>query len=188
LGTISMTATQIAVQENFRNAWKYSVGIALIEMIYLRLVLSGMQWIISHQLIFMIFNWITIALFAALGITILMAAQKQEKEKKALLLNYRLNRFLLGISMSALNPAQIPFWFIWTGYFINMGLLKPGFAEFNLFTLGSGMGTMAGLIIYIYGGNWLVTKMKTSNRTLNQLMGIIFIIAAAAQLYRVLWP
>jgi threonine/homoserine/homoserine lactone efflux protein len=188
LGTISMTATQIAVQENFQDAWKYSAGVALVEMIYLRVVLSGMQWIISHQLVFMIFNWITIALFAALGIIILVAARKQETEKKALLLNYRFNRFLLGISMSALNPAQIPFWFIWTGYFINLGLLKPGFTEFNLFTLGSGAGTMGGLIIYIYGGNWLVTKMKTSNRTLNKLMGIIFIIAAAAQLYRVLRP
>ncbi len=188
IGTISMTATQIAVQENFRNAWKYSAGIALIEMIYLRIVLSGMQWIISHQRVFIIFNWITIALFAALGIIILVAAQKQETDKKALLLNYRLNRFLLGLSMSALNPAQIPFWFIWTGYFINLGLLKPGFSEFNFFTLGTGIGTMGGLIIYIYGGNWLVTKMKTSNRTLNKLMGIVFIIAAVAQLYRVLRP
>ncbi len=183
-----MTATQIAVQENFRNAWKFSVGIALIEMLYLRVVLSFMQWIISHQLVFMIFNWITIALFAGLGIISLMAARKQEKEKKALLLNYPLNRFLLGLSMSALNPAQIPFWFIWTGYFINQGLLKSGFAEFNLFTLGSGIGTLGGLIIYMYGGNWLVKKMNTSNRTLNKLMGIIFIIAAVAQLYRVLRP
>ena len=188
LGTIGMTATQIAVQENFRNAWKFSVGIALIEMLYLRVVLSFMQWIISHQLVFMVFNWITIALFAALGIISLMAARKQEKEKKALLLNYPLNRFLLGLSMSALNPAQIPFWFIWTGYFINQGLLKSGVAEFNLFTLGSGIGTLGGLIIYMYGGNWLVKKMNTSNRTLNKLMGIIFIIAAVAQLYRVLRP
>jgi threonine/homoserine/homoserine lactone efflux protein len=188
LGTIGMTATQIAVQENFRNAWKYAAGIALVEMIYLRIVLSGMQWIISHPLVFIIFNWITIVLFAALGVFILAAARNQDKEKKALVLNYRLSRFLLGISMSALNPAQIPFWFIWTGYFINQGLLKHRFAEFNLFTLGSGVGTMGGLIIYIYGGNWLVTKMKTSNRTLNKLMGIIFIMAAVAQLYRVLRP
>jgi threonine/homoserine/homoserine lactone efflux protein len=186
LGTISMTATQIAVQENFRNAWKYAAGITLVEMIYLRVVLSGMQWILLHQLIFQIFNWITILLFATLGIIILMAAQKQEAEKKAMLLNYRLNRFLLGLSMSALNPAQIPFWFIWTGYFLNLGWLKSGFTEFNVFTLGTGFGTMGGLLIYMYGGNWLVAKMKTSNRRLNKIMGIIFIIAAAAQLYRAL--
>jgi threonine/homoserine/homoserine lactone efflux protein len=188
LGTMSMTATQIAVQENFRNAWKYSLGVALIEILYLRVVLSGLQWIISHQLVFTIFNWITVVFFAVLGIMSFIAAQKQETGEKALVLNNRLDRFLLGMSMSALNPAQIPFWFIWTGYFINLGWLKAGFREFNFFTLGSGFGTMGGLIVYMYGGNWLVMKMKTSNRTLNKIMGIIFIIAALVQSYRVLRP
>src|SRR5450432_3806891 len=188
LGTMSMTATQIAVQENFRNAWKYSIGVALIEIIYLRLVLSGMEWIISHQLIFTIFNWITIVFFAVLGVMSFITAQKQETGKKALLLNNRLNRLLLGMSMSALNPVQIPFWFIWTVYFVNLGWLKPGFTECNFFTLGSGFGTLGGLIVYMYGGNWLVTKMKTSNRTLNKIMGIIFIMAALVQLYRSIHP
>jgi threonine/homoserine/homoserine lactone efflux protein len=188
LGTMSLTATQIAVQENFRNAWKYSVGVAVIEIVYLRLVLSGMQWIISHQLVFAIFNWVTVVFFTVLGVVSFITAQKQEKGEKALLLNNRLDRFLLGMSMSALNPAQIPFWFIWTGYFINLGWLEPGFTEFNYFTLGSGFGTVGGLVVYIYGGNWLVTKMKTSNRTLNKIIGIIFIIAAAGQFYRSIHP
>ena len=188
LGTLSLTATQIAIQENFRNAWKYSIGVALIEMVYLRLVMSGMQWIISQQLVFTIFNWVTVVFFAVLGVLSFITAQKQEKGEKALLLNNRLDRFVLGMFMSALNPAQIPFWFIWTGYFINLGWLKPGFAEFNYFTLGSGFGTVAGLIVYIYGGNWLVSKMKTSNRTLNKIIGIIFIVAAGVQLYRSIRP
>ncbi|HEY8733579.1 MAG TPA: LysE family transporter, partial [Puia sp.] len=58
VGTISITATQIAVQENFRDAWKYSFGVAVIEMVYLRMVLSGMQWIIRHELVLIIFNWV----------------------------------------------------------------------------------------------------------------------------------
>jgi len=185
LGTMSLTATQIAVQENFRDAWKYSIGVALVEMIYLRMVLSGMQWIVSHQLIFSIFNWLTILLFAVLGLLSFNHAQRQEKGEKAFLLKNRMNRFFLGLSMSALNPAQIPFWIIWTGYFIQFGWLKPDFTAFNFFTVGSGFGTLAGLAFYIYGGNWLVTKMKTSHRTLNKIMGIIFIVAALTQIYRV---
>ncbi len=82
LGTMSMTATQIAVQENFGNAWKYSVGVALIEMIYLRLVLSGMQWIMQHSLFFSILNWITLIFFLVLGIMSFIAAAKQEPAKK----------------------------------------------------------------------------------------------------------
>ncbi len=82
LGTMSMTATQIAVQENFRNAWKYSIGVAIIEMVYLRVVLSGMQWIIGHQELFNIFNWITVILFGVFGVMSFIAAQKQGREKK----------------------------------------------------------------------------------------------------------
>jgi threonine/homoserine/homoserine lactone efflux protein len=188
LGMMSLTATQIAVQENFRNAWKYSAGVALIEMVYLRIVLSGMQWIEGHPVLFSLFNWVTIVLFLVFGVFSFWAAQKQEHEKKALLLTNRLDRFLLGMSLSALNPAQIPFWFIWTGYFISQGWLKTGFANFNVFMAGSALGTMGGLIVYMYGGNWLVSRMKTSNRTLNKIMGLIFIVAAMAQLYRVLHP
>jgi threonine/homoserine/homoserine lactone efflux protein len=186
LGTMSMTATQIAVQENFRSAWKYSIGVALIEMVYLRGVLSGMQWIMENRKIFDVFNWVTVVLFLGFGIMSFITAQKQDPAKKALLLNNRLNRFLLGMSMSALNPLQIPFWFLWTGYFLNLGWLKPGFTSFNFFTGGSALGTMGGLAVYMYGGNWLVSKMNTNNRSLNKIMGVIFIVAGIVQLYRVL--
>lgn len=188
LGTMSLTATQIAVQENFRNAWKYSIGVAVVEMVYLRAVLSGMQWIIGHEELFNIFNWITVILFGVFGVMSFITAQKQRAEKKALLLNNRLDRFFLGMSLSALNPIQIPFWFVWSGYFLSQGWLIPGFASFNIFTLGSALGTIVGLMVYMYGGNWLVTKMKTSNRTLNKIMGVIFIAAAMAQLYRIIRP
>jgi threonine/homoserine/homoserine lactone efflux protein len=188
LGTMSMTATQIAVQENFSNAWKYSAGVALVEMIYLRLVLSGMQWIMGHRMLFIIFNWFTLLFFLVLGVLSLISAQKQEKTKKALLLNNGLDRFFIGMSMSALNPVQIPFWIIWTGYFLNLGWLKTGFSNFNFFTFGSGFGTIGGLAVYMYGGNWLVTKMKTSNQSLNRIIGIVFIVAAMIQLYRVFHP
>ncbi len=187
LGTMSLTATQIAVQENFRDAWKYAVGVALIEMVYLRVVLLGMQWVVKNQLLFTIFNWITVIFFLVLGVISLITAQKQARGKKALLLNNRLDRFLLGVSMGALNPAQIPFWFIWTGYFLNLRWLLSGLTFFNLFTLGSGFGTVAGMVVYMYGGNYIVTRMKTSNRTLNKIMGLVFIIAAMAQIYRAIY-
>jgi threonine/homoserine/homoserine lactone efflux protein len=187
LGTMSITSTQIAVQENFRNAWKYSVGVAIIEIIYLRLVLSGVDWIIRHKLFFAILGWLTVAVFLVLGIMSFIAAGKQSENKKALLLNNKLNRFLLGVSMSTLNPAQIPFWFIWSSYFMDIHLLRSDFAEFNGFTVGAGIGTLSGLALYMYGGNWLITKMNTSNRTLNKIMGIIFMIAALAQLYRMIY-
>lgn len=88
--------------------------------------------------------------------------------------------------MSALNPAQIPFWFIWSTYLLDIKVLHSDNSAFNVFTAGCGVGTITGLALYMYGGNWLITKMNTSNRTLNLVMGIIFFIAAIAQLYRMI--
>jgi threonine/homoserine/homoserine lactone efflux protein len=184
LGTISITATQIAVQENFSNAWKYIIGVVIIEMFYLRIVLSGVDWIMDHKLFFSVLGWLTVLLFLILGIWSFATARKQRQDKKALLLTNSINRFWLGVTMSTLNPAQIPFWFVWSSYFMSVKWLYSGFEEFNLFTIGAGLGTVTGLIVYSYGGTWLVTKMNTSNRTLNKIMGVIFIIAALAQLYR----
>ena len=185
-GNMNLTATQLAVQEGFKNAWKYSIGIVLVEVIYLRLALTAMNWVVQNQLIFKIMSWLTVFVFLALGILSIIIAKKQTQEKKGLLLNNKLDRFVLGVSVSAINPVQIPFWFIWSTQLINSNVLKTTTAHFNLFTGGAALGSIAGLIVYMYGCRWLIQKMKASNRQLNIFMGIVFILAALWQLYSIL--
>jgi threonine/homoserine/homoserine lactone efflux protein len=186
-GNMNLTATQLAVQEGYKNAWKYSIGIVIIEVIYLRLALTAMDWVVRNQLLFTIMEWLTVAVFLGLGILSLIMATRQAKDKKGLLLNNNLDRFLLGVSVSAINPAQIPFWFIWSTQFINMGILKTTTTDFNLFTGGAAVGSVAGLALYVYGGKWVISKMKASNRQLNIFMGVVFILASLYQLYSILF-
>lgn len=186
-GNMNLTATQLAVQEGYKNAWKYGIGIVLVEIIYLRLALTAMDWVVEHHLIFKIMGWLTVAVFLALGIFSLIMARKQAAEKKGLLLNNKLDRFLLGVSVSAINPVQIPFWFIWSTNMIDTGVLHTNFMDFNLFTGGAAVGSLAGLGVYIYGGKWLIEKMKASNKQLNIFMGIIFILAALLQMYNMFY-
>lgn len=186
-GNMNLTATQLAVQEGYKYAWRYSIGIVIVEVIYLRLALTAMDWVVSHQLIFTIMGWLTVAVFLALGLLSLKMARKQTADKKGLLLNNKMNRFFLGVSVSAINPAQIPFWFIWSTNLINSGLLKTSTLHFNLFTGGAAIGSVAGLAVYIYGGKWVIEKMKASNKQLNTVMGIVFILVALYQLYTMLF-
>ena len=187
LGNMNLTATQLSVQESFRNAWKYGLGIVLVEVIYLRLALTGMDWVVEHKQLFMIMGWLTVILFVALGVLAFVMARKQTSAKKGLLLNNKMNRFLLGVVVSGINPAQIPFWFLWSTQLLNSKVLSPTNAQFNLFTAGAGLGSLAGLALYIHGGRWLITKLKTSNRALNIFMGIVFILAGLFQLYNMLF-
>jgi len=187
LGNMNLTATQLSVQENFRNAWKYGVGIVIVEVIYLRLALTGMDWVVEHKVLFTIMGWITVVVFVVLGILAFVIARRQTSAKKGLLLNNKMDRFLLGVVVSGLNPAQIPFWFLWSTQLLNSKVLMPTTTQFNIFTAGAGLGSLAGLAVYIHGGKWLIAKLKTSNRGLNIFMGVVFILAGLFQLYNMLF-
>ena len=187
LGNMNLTATQLSVQENYRNAWKYGLGIVLVEIIYLRLALTGMDWVVEHKVLFAIMGWLTVIVFIVLGILAFVMARKQTSAKKGLLLNNKMNRFLLGVVVSGINPAQIPFWFLWSTQLLNSKVILPTTGQFNLFTAGAGLGSLAGLAVYIHGGKWIITKLKTSNKGLNIFMGIVFILAGLLQLYNMLF-
>src|SRR6185436_7856168 len=187
LGNMNLTATQLSVQENYRNAWKYGLGIVLVEIIYLRLALTGMDWVVQHKVLFSIMGWLTVIVFILLGVLALVMARKQTSPKKGLLLNNKMDRFLLGVVVSGINPAQIPFWFLWSTELLDGKVLMPTSGQFNLFTAGAGLGSLAGLALYIHGGKWLITKLKTSNKALNIFIGIVFILAGLFQLYNMLF-
>ena len=187
LGNVNIAATQLNVQESQKNAWKFAAGLVVIEVTYLRLALTGINWIITNKLLFIILGWTTVALFMILGVASFMAARKQSEDKKALMLNNKLDRFLLGLSISAVNPVQIPFWLTWSLYLINAKMLHPVAIEYNVFTIGAGIGTLSGLAVYIYGGKWAIQKMKANNKSLNKFMGIVFIVVAFLQLYKMIY-
>lgn len=187
LGTMSLTSTQIAVEENFKNAWKYSLGVALIEIIYLRLVLIGTNWVAAHQLFYKIFGWAAVVMFLVFCVLSFISAIKHKEGNKPLLLKNNLNRFFLGISMSSVNIAQIPFWFIWSSYVVDLGGLDRTTIDYNFFTLGCGIGTISGLALYMYGGKAIINKVKNGTRILSIIMGIVFIIAALVQAYRMIF-
>ena len=186
LGNMNLTATQLSVQENHTNAWKYGSGIVIVEIIYLRLALTGMDWVVEHKVVFTIMGWLTVILFIVLGVLAFIIARRQTSAKKGLLINNKMNRFLLGVVVSGLNPAQIPFWFLWSTQLLNSRVLMPTTAQFNIFTAGAGLGSLTGLAVYIHGGKWIITKLKASNRALNIFMGIVFIFAGLFQLYNML--
>jgi threonine/homoserine/homoserine lactone efflux protein len=187
MGNMNLTATQLSVQESCRSAWKYGAGIVIVEIIYLRLALTGMDWVVEHKQLFAVMGWLTVVVFLVLGILAFVMAQKQTGTKKGLLLNNKMNRFLLGIVVSGINPAQIPFWFLWSTQLINSKVLMPTTSQFNIFTAGAGLGSLAGLALYIHGGKWMITRLKTSNRVLNIFIGIVFIFAGLFQLYNMLF-
>jgi threonine/homoserine/homoserine lactone efflux protein len=186
LGNLNVAATQIGVEENFKNAWLFSIAGAIVEVVYLRLALNSSEWMMHNKMLFNTISWFTVVLFYTLGfLSIRKAVLQKEPQKKGLLIDNNVNRFVLGFMLSIVNPMQIPFWFFWGTYFIHNGTVKPIAADFNMFTIGACVGTLCGQAIYIHGGNWLIKKLHASHRILNIIMGAVFIISASVQVYKI---
>ena len=187
LGSLNVSAMQIAVAESLRNAIRFSIGVALVEILYVRLSLKSIGWVVAHQQFFYLLEWTTVAVFIIMAVSSFRAAAKGTKDAKNILLNNHMNRFWLGFTMSAINPVQIPFWFIWSTYLISNKILLPLPWYFNIYTMGIGAGTLLGLALFIFAGRWLLLKLHTSQRAINIIVGIVFFISAAVQVYRLLY-
>jgi hypothetical protein len=186
LSNMNMIATKISLQEGHKVAWKFGLGVASVEIIYLRVALTAMDWVTENKFVFTLLGWLAVVLFLGIGIYLVATANKQKKESEEKIIAGGINRFLLGVSLSAINPIQIPFWFTWSISLVKAGVLTPGLANYNAFTIGAGIGTLAGIAIYIHAAKWAIQKMGTKNKTLNYIMGSVFILAALIQLYKII--
>ncbi|HXS55546.1 MAG TPA: LysE family transporter [Hanamia sp.] len=185
LGTLNVAAMQISVQESIQNAIYFSIGSLLTEMIYVRISLVGINWIRKQKKLFRWMEWITLAIVVALAAGSFIAAAQPHHAKNVMLDN-NINRFVLGVMLSAISPMQIPFWFGWSTILFTKNILQPKNSYYNLYIVGIGLGTLMGNCVFIFGGKYLVQKLNTNQNLLNWIIGGIFALTAIILLVKIL--
>lgn len=185
LGTLNVAAMQISVQESIINAIYFSLGSLLVEMIYVRISLVGINWIRKQKKLFRWMEWITLAIVLALAIGSFIAAM-QPHQAKNVMLNNNINRFLLGVMLSAISPMQIPFWFGWSTVLFSKNILLPQSSYYNIYIIGIGLGTLMGNCVFIFGGKWIVQKLNGNQSLMNWIIGGIFAVTAVIFLIKIL--
>lgn len=185
LGTLNVAAMQISVQENITNALYFSLGSLLTEMIYVRISLVGINWIRKQKVLFKWMEWITLFIVLALAAGSFIAATHQHHAKN-IMLNNNMNRFVLGLLLSAISPMQIPFWFGWSTVLFAKNILQSKNSFYNLYIVGIGLGTLAGNCVFIFGGKYIVQKLNANENILNWVIGGIFALTAIIQFIRIL--
>jgi threonine/homoserine/homoserine lactone efflux protein len=183
LGTMNIAAMQISVTDGLRPAMLFAFGALLIEIGYVRLSLVAMNWIRKHQKLFKILEWVTLLIIVALAVFSFIAAASPG-ETKNVVLSGTLHRFWLGVTMSALNPMQIPFWFGWSTVLFTKKILLPKNSHYNLYIAGIGVGTFTGMCVFVFGGRLIVDKLNSNQNVINWIIGGIFAITAIIQAWR----
>ncbi len=185
LGSLNIMAWRIYdVKKSLPNALFFSLGVAVVEVIYVRISLIAMKWVIKNKKLFRALEWFTIFLFLGLAFMSFFMHSKQEVNAfyydESLLV-----QFLWGAFLCAINPVQIPFWFLWSTYLISNKKLEPKASHYNFYCTGIGIGTLIGEGIYVFGGAWLVAKVGANEQEIGYFVGAVFLITALIQLYRV---
>jgi threonine/homoserine/homoserine lactone efflux protein len=183
LGTMNIAAMQISVSDGLRPALYFAAGVLVVEIIYVRLSLVAMNWIRKQQRLFKILEWVTLLIIVALAVASFIAAA-DPGVKKNVMLSGTLHRFWLGMTMSALNPVQIPFWFGWSTVLFTKKVLLPKNSHYNMYILGIGIGTFAGMCLFVFGGRLLVDTLNSKQNVISWALGGIFALTAIIQAWR----
>ena len=187
LGTLNVTTMQISIQESIKDAMWFSFGTLLVEMIYVRISLVGIEWIRRQGKLMRIMEWVTLIIIVALATGSFISAAKGGGNAKNLILENHMHRFFMGMMMSAISPMQIPFWFGWSTVLFTKKILEPKKSHYNSYIVGIGLGTLFGSCVFIFGGQWIVKKIANSQQYLNWVIGGIFALTAVIQLVKMLW-
>jgi threonine/homoserine/homoserine lactone efflux protein len=187
LGTLNVAAMQIGIQESIQNAIIFSFGSLLVEMIYVRISLVGIDWIRKQEKVMRAMEWITLGIVVALAIGSFIAATKGGgAEAKNPILNNNMNRFLLGALGCAINPVVIVFWFGWSTVLFTKKILQPVNSQYNSYVIGVGLGAFAGNCVFIFGGKFLYEKIHGAEKYMHWVIGSVFALTALIQLYKII--
>ena len=186
LGTLNVAAMQIGIQESIKDAIWFSFGSLLVEMVYVRISLVGIDWVRKQEKLMKVMEWVTLAIIIALAVGSFVAASKGGGTAKNIMLQNNMHRFLLGMFMCAINPVQIPFWFGWSTVLFTKKILEPKHSQYNSYIVGIGIGTLAGNCVFIFGGKWMVQRIANAQQYLNWVIGGIFALTALIQFIKIM--
>ncbi|MBK8951519.1 MAG: LysE family transporter [Chitinophagaceae bacterium] len=185
LGTLNIAAMQISISDGINAALLFSVGSLIAEIIYVRLSLVAMDWIRKQERIFRILEWVTLVVVLALASASFYSALHPSEEKNVIL-SSTLPKLILGFTMSAVNPVQIPFWFGWSTVLFTKKILLPRRDHYNIYIIGIGLGTFIGNLVFIFGGRIIADKIQNNQHILNWIIGGIFALTALIQVWKMI--
>jgi threonine/homoserine/homoserine lactone efflux protein len=189
LGTLNVLAARMAVDDGVGPAIWFSLGALIVEMIYVRLSLVAMDWVRRQKKWLRILEGLTVGVVLLLAIGSFWAAAHPYRRGNVgigFISPAPIPRLFTGMVLSAINPLQIPFWFGWSTVLFSKKMLLPRSDHYNIYIAGIGLGTFAGLGLFIFGGRLLVEVLNMHEALFNGMIGVLFVITAGWQLWKML--
>ncbi len=193
LGNLNVTAVRITLADGVGKAYQFSLGVVLIEMLYMFFCMQGVAMAHQYAAAFMTLRWLMVFLLLIMAAGCFMPLLKKGREGTSP--NQPKNNgktkiaagFVLGLALSAINVLQIPYWTGWITIAMQNSWVGKGYTAW-IFILAAGWGTFTCLTIFIVVGKKLSSWLMRNKKAQDLVFGIVFLTVALAQLYLIVKP
>ncbi len=180
-GAINVVAMNISVYEGLKNAVLFAFGAIIIESVFVYISIIGIHFIQRRLGLIKIINRLSLSILLVLTVLSFWGIFYPSNNTGNAMLENTLPRFIFGMLMGAINPAQIPFWLGWNAILISKDILIDNKNINSVYILGTALGTTIGLLFFIYGGQLGMHWILKNQIIFKWMVAIIFLIASVIQ-------
>ncbi len=185
LGTLNITAFRIAASQNTTEAFMFSIAAILVELIIVRITLLGSHKINLNSKLFLYLLPFTIVLFIYLAVSNFNSSGSHVSSVSNNIFTPIIkSSFLLGLTLSLLNPMHIPFWMGWNSILITKNTLERSRGMYLFYITGIGLGSISALLIFIFAGSLIFQRFQQFSFLITIFMGFFYLGFAAFILYK----
>lgn len=175
IGSLNLTAFYIASRKGVDEAIWFALAVVLVELIVVRFSLWGDSKLNpGNKLILILLPLGALLLLYLSVVTLTNTAGTEVILENQLLFPAIQSTFLLGILLSTLNPLHLPFWMGWNRLLSSRHSLPKSLWSYTSYISGIGLGSMAGLLIFIYAGHFIFRNLEQYHGFLNWFLGIVY--------------
>lgn len=176
LGTINITAFNIAASTTLNDAVWFSIAVVLVELVVVLFTLIGNEKINFEGKLSFYLIPIGAAVLLYMAVHSFMAASTVEELNTAIHIFPGIeSSFVLGILLSALNPMHIPFWMTWNRILMAKRTLHKTKRSYATYVSGIGIGSLAGLLLFIFAGSHIFQNYGQYSMIINLSLGVLYL-------------
>jgi threonine/homoserine/homoserine lactone efflux protein len=147
-GTLNMTTLQVSAFDSVQSALWFAFGAVIIEMIYAALAVTMLHRIKIPKKWKKTAEWIFVAGLICYGSYVLYSQFFNAPSPTIEKVSFSGSSFFFGMSLSFVNPFQVPFWMFWGTLLKQRNILDQSTNSILLYTFSAGTGAFSLLAGY----------------------------------------
>lgn len=127
----------------------YMVGVVSIEAITVFLTLIFAEKLTKRKRLMRFIEGFSVLFMFVLAAIFFFGASGKQEHFEAVKVGTLASAYVLGVSLSALNFLQLPFWTGWNLYLVNHKYVTPTSGNRGAYVFGTAVGTFCGMLAFI---------------------------------------